>query len=286
MVVAEGVGALGADPGRAACPPPAPRPAVRGEGRPPYARTLQPSAPGDGVDRRGPRAIPSARGSGGRGFVIRMPGHPDPPVPRLIASLSKASDPGLETLVLTSGSVSRTDLATVLTDGRRQGNVRVLVIGPLGIHPDASVARLRDLWDIEEACRASGLPVLALRLAPLVGPTSPLWHKLRSRPSLGARAHQLLHPLAESDAQATLERAAVIEWTGSEWYEVAGSDPMTLIELEQLARSAGPPLPRGSGAWEPSLDEMANAPIPDPSAWSRRFALAAAEVGRVAEGWS
>ena len=81
-----------------------------------------------------------------------------------------------------------------------------VVLGPLGTHRDAALPRLRAWWEIEEMARASGLPVLALRLAPLVGPTSPLWLRLRSgeRPPRGDRV--LIQPVAEADVVATFTR--------------------------------------------------------------------------------
>jgi uncharacterized protein YbjT (DUF2867 family) len=189
-------------------------------------------------------------------------------------------------MILSSGSIAPGELAQMLGDWRRRGNIRVLVIGPLGVHPDAPVARLRSLWEIEETCRASGLPVIALRIAPLVGPTSPLWLKLRSRPPLGRRSETLLCPLAEIDAVRVLERVIEEEWTDTQWFEVAGEEILTLAELAGLARDLGPRMPSRAGAWEPALEEIESARIPDLSPWRRRFALATGSVRRLAETWA
>src|SRR5207237_614469 len=79
------------------------------------------------------------------------------------------------------------------------GGDRILVLGWNGVHPDARAQALRKLWALEERCRAGGVPTLALRLAPLVGPAAPLWRavaelrvdarrdRCRRRPSDGER---------------------------------------------------------------------------------------------------
>lgn len=219
---------------------------------------------------------------------MQVPGCPDPPVPRLLAALAgrtAAAAAGCETLIVTSGSVAPAGLAQVLAESCRRGNVRVLVLGPLGVHPDAPVSRLRGLWELEEACRASGLPVLALRLAPLVGPTSPLWLRLRSRPALGRRGETLVCPLAESDALRALECVILATWTETSWFEVAGEEVLTLGELAGLAQRSGARTPTGAGAWEPALEEIECARIPDPAPWRQRFDLAPGSVRHLAEAW-
>lgn len=216
-----------------------------------------------------------------------VPGRPAPPVPRLLAAVAAPQAPDrCETMVLTSGSVAGSQIAAVLGEGRRRGDVRVLVVGSVGVHPDASSSRLRELWELEEACRASGLPVMALRLAPLLGARSPLWQRLRSRPALGRHAGVLLCPLAETDAARALERAVALEWTSPEWYEVAGSEIWSLGELVELARGIGERLAPGAGEWEPALEEIVEARIPETSAWRQRSALTPASVGLQATSWA
>ena len=189
-------------------------------------------------------------------------------------------------MVLTTGSVSRSEMTTVLADGRRRGHLRLLVIGSLGVHPDAASSRLRELWTLEEACRASGMPVMVLRLAPLLGPASPLWRRLRTRPALGRHADVLVSPLAESDAVLAVRRATELEWMPRpEWYEVAGAQVWSLAELVDLAHGAGERLPAGSGEWEPALDEMAEARIPDGAPWRLRSSLDPAPIGALAATW-
>ena len=219
--------------------------------------------------------------------MMLVPGHPAAPLARLLPSIvtSTATGPGT-TMILTTGSVAGSEVAPLLVDGRRRGNVRVLVVGSLGVHPDAVSPRLRELWALEEACRASGLPVMVLRLAPLLGVSSPLWQRLRSRPALGRHARVLLCPLVEADAALAIERATALEWSSPEWYEVAGSEIWSLEELSHLAGGTGERLVAGAGAWEPALDEIAEARIPDPSAWRERFTLTPASVGQLAGSWS
>ena len=216
-----------------------------------------------------------------------VPGRPAPPLSRLLPSLQApvGAERG-ETLVLTSGSVSGSEIAGVLGEGRRRGNIRVLVIGSLGVHPDAASPRLRDLWALEEACRASGLPVMALRFGPLLGASSPLWRRLRSRPALGRYAGVLLCPMAETDAALALHRAVELEWNGTEWYDVAGPEIWSLAELAELARGVGERLRAGAGDWEPALEELAEARLPEPSAWRQRSALAPSAIGALAASWS
>ena len=60
-------------------------------------------------------------------------------------------------------------------------------------------ARLRAAWDLEERARASGLPTLVLRLAPVLGEDEPMWHRLASRPRLGRRARRPLQPVLKDD---------------------------------------------------------------------------------------
>jgi uncharacterized protein YbjT (DUF2867 family) len=133
---------------------------------------------------------------------------------------------------------------------------RLLLVTRLGTHPDAVHPRLRECWALEETARSAGLPLLVMRVGPLVGPQSPLWSRLRSASSLPRGGAKLLNPVAESDVVETLDRALCgnAEWSG--WYEVAGPEVWSLAELSALARESGPALPAGSGAWEPPLDEL------------------------------
>src|SRR5687767_12706729 len=174
--------------------------------RAPDARAARVGRPGARMGGRGPRAAAPAPAGRGRG-VIRVAGNPGPPVRRLIAGL-EGREPAIEgpaTLVVGAGSLSKGERVEALVDERRPA--RLLLLSALGAHPDARDHRLRSLWDIEEAARATGLPLLTLRLGPLVGPESPLWQRLRSRPRLPRRGEALLMPVVEEDVVEALAQA-------------------------------------------------------------------------------
>ena len=163
---------------------------------------------------------------------------------------------------------------------------RLLVVTRLGTHPDATHPRLRECWALEEAARGAGLPLLVLRLGPLLGPQSPLWSRLRSAPSLPRGGAKLLGPVAESDVVETLDRAlrGRAEWEG--WYEVAGLEVWSLAELAALAREAGPALPAGSGAWEPPVDELEEHRLADAGPWLEHFGMEPRPVAAQARDWA
>lgn len=148
---------------------------------------------------------------------------------------------------------------------------RVLVLSRLGAHPDARTPSLQRLWRMEEHVRGGGVPTLTLRLAPLLGPESPLWTKLRTQPALPRGGRTQLNPVAERDAVTTLVRALADEQPWRGWFEVAGERIWTLGELRELARDAG----RGAdaGAWEPSLEEMLEHRLAESAPWRERFAI-------------
>jgi uncharacterized protein YbjT (DUF2867 family) len=216
--------------------------------------------------------------------VIHVPGTPLAPVPRLLRALEDGSS--TDTLVLGTGSAaSEPELDTLLSEWRSRPRARVLVLGTLGTHRDARVARWRELWALEEQARATGLPVLALRLAPLIGRESPLWLRLRTGEPLPQRGRPLVQPVAEADVRATLAAAwtAEADWAG--WYDVAGPEPVTLAELAALARREGA-LPRGAGAWEPSTEELAQQRLCDPRPWSERFRIVPRRLSEEARAWA
>jgi len=160
------------------------------------------------------------------------------------------------------------DLGRVLATlaGRR---FRLLVLSRLGAHPDARAASLRRLWRLEEHARALA-PTLTLRFAPLVGPETPLWRKLRSRPPLPEGGRQLVNPVAETDAIETIGRALEGGVSWNDWYEVAGPDTATLAELRDLA--ARRPGSTG-GEWEPPLAEIAEHRLAEVEPWASRFGI-------------
>jgi uncharacterized protein YbjT (DUF2867 family) len=163
---------------------------------------------------------------------------------------------------------------------------RLLLVTRLGTHPDAAPPRLRECWELEEAARGAGLPLLVLRLGPLVGPQSPLWSRLRSGPSPPRGEALLLNPVVESDVVETLDRALSgrAEWSG--WYEVAGPEVWSLAELAALARGTGAALPVGSGAWEPPLDELARHWLAEAEPWLEHFGMTVRPLGEQAGEWA
>jgi uncharacterized protein YbjT (DUF2867 family) len=151
---------------------------------------------------------------------------------------------------------------------------RTLMLSRLGAHPDARAASLQRLWRLEEHVRAGNAPVLTLRLAPLVGPETPLWRRLRSRPALPNGGRKLLNPVAERDAVETIIRAldGRAKWEG--WYEVAGPDAVTLAELRDLAANSPSDIPRGdAGEWEPPLEEMMEHRLAEAEPWASHFGI-------------
>lgn len=165
--------------------------------------------------------------------------------------------------------------------------VRILVLSRLGAHPDARHRGLQRLWRLEESARAIAAPVLTLRFAPLVGRGSPLWFRLRSRPSLPAPlARRLVQPVAEDDALETLVRALSGRVRWESWWEVAGEQAFALGELIALAVASGPLLNPGTGAWEPALEELSEHRLAESEPWARHFGLAPTPVATRAAAWA
>ncbi len=218
------------------------------------------------------------------------PGPLGEPAERLLAALASrghvvvASPDALRAASAADASAATTPLVTLaISDGpmvfdflgfvRSLGacRLRVLMLSRLGSHPDARTPSLRRLWRLEEHVRAGGLPTLTLRFAPLVGPVTPLWRKLRSRPSLPNGGRKLVNPVAEHDAIDTILRAldGRASWQG--WYEVAGDDVLSLAELCAIAaRSPGEP---SGGEWEPALDEIAEHRLAESGPWAQHFGI-------------
>lgn len=172
------------------------------------------------------------------------------------------------TLVVADGPMVLNLLGVVRALGARP--FRVLVLSRLGAHPDARADTLRRLWRLEEHVRGGGAPTLTLRLAPLVGPETPLWRKLRSRPSLPAGGRKLVNPVAELDVVETLARALDGRAPWGDWYEVAGSETFSLAELRDVASRT-----RGAtgGAWEPPLEEIAEHRLAESEPWTSTFGI-------------
>jgi len=228
--------------------------------------------------------------------MIHAFGTPDAPVPRLMTALAarghevSAARPGRPegraTLVLGPGvGLDPMALGVLLGAWRTAPGARVLTLSLVGAHPDAKARRLRELWEIEERARGSGMPVLTLRLAPLLGPDTPLWQRLRTAPKLPRGGRQLRSPVCEQDAIESIHRALEdrADWDG--WYEVAGEEALTLAELASLAAAAGPALPRNTGAWEPPLEEMAEHRLCEAGPWKRHFGIEPARVRERAASW-
>ena len=216
--------------------------------------------------------------------MIHVPGTPFAPVPRLLRALEDGSS--TDTLVLGTGSAaSEAELDALLAEWRDRPGARVLVLGALGTHRDARVARWRALWTLEEKARASQLPVLALRLAPIVGPESPLWLRLRTGEGLPGRGRPLLQPVEEKDVRATLAKALTAEADWAGWYDVAGPEVLALSELAALARREGT-LPHGAGAWEPPAEELAELRLCDPRPWEQRFGIVPHRLSEETGAWA
>ena len=227
--------------------------------------------------------------------MIHAYGVPDPPVPRLLEALAarghethRPSAPRRDsTLVLAAGGApDPAALGVLLGAWRSAPGARVLVLSRLGAHPDARAAQLRWLWMLEEHARASGLPVLTLRLAPLIGPRSPLWLRLKRAPRLPGSGRKLLNPVAEVDVVETLDRAlrGAAKWEG--WFEVAGPDVMSLAEIATLAREAGPAPGGDAGAWEPPWREMSEQRLSEAEPWLSHFSMRVRPVGEQALQWA
>jgi uncharacterized protein YbjT (DUF2867 family) len=194
-------------------------------------------------------------------------------------------DPGPATLVCAEG-LTPEDLDRMAPPGRGPGGSRLLVLSRIGAHPDARARALRALWALEEHARASGLPVLTLRLGPLVGPRSPLWLKLAGRPRLPHGGRHLLNPVCEEDVVETLDLALSgrAAWEG--WHEVAGPEIMSLAELAALAAEWPEDAAPGTrGAWEPPLEEIAEHRLCEASPWLEHFGIAAQPLAERAAGW-
>jgi uncharacterized protein YbjT (DUF2867 family) len=212
--------------------------------------------------------------------VIRAAAALDPPVPRLLSAMGERPAGEAPTLVLGGGCA-----AGALDHSLREApDARLLVLSALGAHPDARAPRLKALWDLEEQARGAGRPVLTLRLAPIVGPQSPLWLRLRSRPRLPEPEHTLLNPVIESDVVETLQRALEgrAAWEG--WYEVAGAEAHTLEELATLAATT-PPLPAEAGAWEPPHAELREHRLAECGPWAAHFGITPGDVSTQAASW-
>ena len=216
-------------------------------------------------------------------MIIVCPGPLGNPAARLLALVAKrghtlsrrleALPPGDSpvTLAVSDGPYVFDYVATVQGLGSRP--FRTLVLSRLGAHPDARAVALQRLWRLEEHVRSGNAPALTLRLGPLVGPETPLWRRLRSRPALPNGGRKLLNPVAEADAVETLDRAldGRARWEG--WYEVAGPEAVTLAELRDLASRT--PAARGDhGAWEPAMEEMMEHRLAESEPWASHFGIA------------
>lgn len=172
------------------------------------------------------------------------------------------------TLVISDGPMVLDFLGLVRSLGTRP--FRVLVLSRLGTHPDARATTLQRLWRLEEHVRGGGAPTLTLRLGPLVGPESPFWRKLRSRPPLPAGGRKLVNPVAEADVVETLARALDGQAPWRDWYEVVGGETFSLAELRDLAsRTDG----GTNGEWEPSLEEIAEHRLAESEPWASVFGI-------------
>lgn len=211
--------------------------------------------------------------------MIHAPERLRPPASRLLETIVRRGiAPESRTLLV--GLAEGFTAHDVETLARRHDVARTIVLGLLGTHRDARSPELRALWDLEEAARSTGLPTLALRFGPLIGPGSPLWARLASRPRL-ARPHRLVCPVAEEDAVETLVAALTDPRKRSGWYEVAG-EPLRLDELVALAARTRA---IDSGAWEPELAILEEQRLADPAPWIDDFGVAPAALDERVRRW-
>lgn len=233
--------------------------------------------------------------------MIHAYGAPEAPAARLLAALAArghavsgaagARPPeggaGPRTLVLAPGpGLEPLALGVLLGAWRSAPRARVLVLSRIGAHPDARAPGLRRAWMLEEVARSTGLPALALRVAPLLGPRAPLWSRLRQRPRLPRGGRQVLQPVLEEDVVETLVRAfdGAAGWDG--WYELAGEEAWSLAELAARAADAGPP-PRGAeAAWEPPVGELEEHRLAEPGPWREAFGIEPGRIGAAMAGWA
>jgi len=215
---------------------------------------------------------------------------------RLVESLerrgfARAEGPGAgarPAAIVCAEGLAPAALERLAAEWRRAGEVRLLVLSRIGAHPDARAPGLRALWELEERARGTGLPALTLRLAPLVGPQSPLWLKLAGGPRLPHGGGWLTNPVCEEDALETLARALAAPGVREGWYEVAGSEVLSLAELATLAVEWGrrsPGFAGARGAWEPPLEELGEHRLCEPGPWLERFGLEIGPLAGRACGW-
>ena len=229
--------------------------------------------------------------------MIHAYGSPGPPAPRLLAALERrghevprAAGTGPHrdsTLVLAGGSaLEPMALGVLLGAWRAASGARVLVLSRLGAHPDARARALRDLWALEEFARGAGLPVLTLRLGPLVGAASPFWLRLARRPWIPRAGRLVVNPVAEDDVVDALDAAlrGRVAWSGT--WEVAGPEAHTLAELVEIAASSGVDFAHGRGAWEPALDELIEHRLAEGARWYEAFGLTARPIAGRAREWA
>jgi uncharacterized protein YbjT (DUF2867 family) len=228
--------------------------------------------------------------------MIRGPVETQPAVARLVQALAARGhasvplEPGAtiaaqETLLCTALESEGATRALLEAAAVAQGG-RILILSRLGAHPDAQAAPLRALWNMEERARGVGLPALTLRIAPMLGPRSPIWRQLALRQHLPRGGRQLLNPVCESDVVETLVRALSgrASWEG--WYEVAGPEVWSLAELGALAAEYPPAAREGVAAWEPSLDELAEHRLAEADPWLEHFNLTPTAIRTAALEWS
>ena len=202
------------------------------------------------------------------------------PAPRLLAAAwVRASDAAMDLRGVGVLGPATDDAQAVTPCVPNDTLERWLVMSWIGAHPDAGDPLLAALWGLEEAARATGLPTLVLRLAPLISRHAPLLSLLAQRPALDARlARALIQPVLEADVVAGIARFLTGAGLWNDWYKACGPDAISVGELAQFAQAGQFGQVAALPAWEPSPAVLRAQGLSEQDAWTRATGLAPRSV--------